>query len=161
MRNILPFFSVSRMPSLITIDNAIKLSQCLVQALWDNRSPLLQLPHIDEDILRNFTTRKRNIRSMLDFAMMADSDRRNMLRALSENEYDNVISVLMKMPVLELEVKSEVLDDEDACIITAGATVTVTVTLIRKSMADLVKNENIPSKDKGDVPDDENVEMKV
>lgn len=130
------------MPSLCTIENAMKLSQSLVQALWDHKSSLSQLPHIDEDVLRHFTTRKRNIRNMMDFARMADSERRSMLRSLSENEYDNVMSVLLKMPVLELDVKSEVLDDEDACVITAGAIVTVTVTLIRRSIADIINSEN-------------------
>ena len=146
------------MPSLCTIENAMKLSQSLVQALWDNKSSLLQLPHIDEDVLRHFTTRKRNIRSMMDFARMADSERRSMLRSLSENEYDNVISVVMKMPVLELDVKSEVLDDEDACVITAGAIVTVTATLIRRSIADIINSENASMNKDKETPE-ENVEV--
>ena len=46
------------MPRLSTVENIMKVSQMVVQALWDNKSSLLQLPHITEDQLRHFVTRK-------------------------------------------------------------------------------------------------------
>ena len=49
---------VSKMPRLTTVENIMKVSQMVVQALWDNKSSLLQLPHISEDQLRHFVTRK-------------------------------------------------------------------------------------------------------
>ena len=50
--------AVSKMPRLSTVENIMKVSQMVVQALWDNKSSLLQLPHISEDQLRHFVTRK-------------------------------------------------------------------------------------------------------
>ena len=38
--------------------------QMVIQGLWETKSPLLQLPHISEEMLRHFTTRKRNIRNI-------------------------------------------------------------------------------------------------
>ena len=50
--------AVTRMPRLDTIENLMKISQMLIQALWDNKSPMLQLPHISEDMLRHFNTKR-------------------------------------------------------------------------------------------------------
>ena len=36
----------------------MKLSPMIVQALWNTKSPLLQLPHITESHLRYFETKK-------------------------------------------------------------------------------------------------------
>ena len=43
---------ISRLPSLDTIEACMKLSPHIVQALWDSKNPLLQLPHVTEDSLR-------------------------------------------------------------------------------------------------------------
>lgn len=57
-------FDLVRMPPrLDTIENTMKLSQMMVQALWNNKSPLLQLPHIAEGHLRFFETKKVNKQS--------------------------------------------------------------------------------------------------
>ncbi|GFQ78927.1 translocation protein SEC63 homolog [Trichonephila clavata] len=133
---------ISRIPNLETVENAMKLSGSIVQALWENKSPLLQLPHITESMLRQFCSRKRNIRSIKQLASMKNDDRKNMLRNLTANEYADVMNVLAKMPLLDIEVKVEVEDDEDSCTITAGAFVTVTATLIRQDMSTLFDSGN-------------------
>ncbi len=46
------------MPSLDTIENVMRISPMLVQAVWDKQSPLLQLPHFAEDMLRFCVTKK-------------------------------------------------------------------------------------------------------
>ena len=61
---------IGRLPSLDTIENAMKLSPMVVQALWDKQSPLLQLPHLEEDQLRHFHSRKRNIKTLQQLAKM-------------------------------------------------------------------------------------------
>ncbi|RWS25690.1 translocation protein SEC63-like protein [Leptotrombidium deliense] len=128
---------VARTPHLDTLENAMKLSPLIVQALWDSKSSLLQLPHINEDILRHFTTKRRNVRNVNQLAYMKNDERRSMLRNLSDDQYEDIINVLGNLPLLDVEVKSEVLDDEDSGTITAGAIVTVTVTLKRKPMRTL------------------------
>ena len=61
---------IGRLPSLDTIENAMKLSPLVVQALWDKASPLMQLPHIEEDMLKHFHSRKRNIKTLQQLAKM-------------------------------------------------------------------------------------------
>ncbi|GFY67510.1 translocation protein SEC63 homolog [Trichonephila inaurata madagascariensis] len=133
---------ISRIPNLETVENAMKLSACIVQALWESKSPLLQLPHITENMLRQFCSRKRNIRSIKQLASMKNDERKSMLRNLTADEYANVMNVVGKMPHLNIEVKFEVEDDEDSCTITAGAFVTVTATLLREDMSSLFDSGN-------------------
>lgn len=52
------WFVVPHCPRLDTVEHIMKLSQMVVQALWDNKSPLLQLPHISEPMLRHFVTKR-------------------------------------------------------------------------------------------------------
>merc|ERR1711981_203042 len=59
---------IGRLPSLDTIENAMKLSPMVVQALWDKQSPLLQLPHIEEDMLKYFHSRRRNVKTLQQLA---------------------------------------------------------------------------------------------
>ncbi len=61
---------IGRLPSLDTIEYAMKLSPMVVQALWDKASPLLQLPHIEEDMLKHFHSRRRNIKTLEQLARM-------------------------------------------------------------------------------------------
>jgi translocation protein SEC63 len=138
--------SKNHCPSLETLEAAMKLSPLIVQALWDSKSPLLQLPHITEDNLRYFTTKKRNIRNISSFAQMRNEERRDMLRSLSNDQYEDILIVLGNMPLLDVETATEVLDDEESGNITAGAIVTVTVTLTRKPMSTLFDETELPVK---------------
>jgi hypothetical protein len=65
---------IGRLPSLDTIEHAMKLSPLVVQALWDKQSPLMQLPHIEEDMLKHFHSRKRNIKTLQQVAKMKVSN---------------------------------------------------------------------------------------
>ena len=65
---------IARLPSLDTIEATMKLSPMVVQALWDKASPLLQLPHIEEDMLKHFFSRKRNIKNLSQLAKMKVRD---------------------------------------------------------------------------------------
>ena len=61
---------VSQAPRLESMENMMKLSQMIIQALDEKSSPLLQLPYITPDMLRHFMTRKVsfflcNVRSIL------------------------------------------------------------------------------------------------
>ncbi|XP_064618130.1 translocation protein SEC63 homolog [Liolophura sinensis] len=133
---------LAHMPRLETAENCMKLSQMIIQGLEDKSSPLLQLPHITQDMLKHFCTRRRTIRSIREFVAMKSEDRRSLLRTLSDSEYQDVINVASDMPNVEMTVRSEVLDDEDSTI-TAGSIVTVTVTLKRQSMSELFDKEHI------------------
>uniref|UniRef100_H2MQ10 Translocation protein SEC63 homolog n=1 Tax=Oryzias latipes TaxID=8090 RepID=H2MQ10_ORYLA len=119
-------------PRLVTIENCMKLTQMTVQGLQESKSPLLQLPHFEEEHLRYCISKKYKVRTLQDLVSLKDSDRRSMLRFLGEEKYDEVMGVLGSFPSITMETKLQVLDDEDSHNITAGSIVTVTVTLTRK-----------------------------
>ncbi|MGH0131935.1 UNVERIFIED_CONTAM: hypothetical protein FKN15_015737 [Acipenser sinensis] len=128
-------------PRLVSIENCMKLSQMIVQGLQESKSPLLQLPHFEEEHLRYCVSKKYKVRSILDLVSLKDSDRRSMLRFLGEEKYDEVMAVLGSFPNITVDIKLQVLDDEDSHNITAGSIVTVTVTLTRKRMLDFFEKE--------------------
>ncbi|KAK1170368.1 hypothetical protein AOXY_G7191 [Acipenser oxyrinchus oxyrinchus] len=130
-----------RAPRLVSIENCMKLSQMIVQGLQESKSPLLQLPHFEEEHLRYCVSKKYKVRSIQDLVGLKDSDRRNMLRFLGEEKYEEVMAVLGSFPLITIDIKLQVLDDEDSNNITAGSLVTVTVTLTRKRMLDFFEKE--------------------
>ncbi|XP_039294066.1 translocation protein SEC63 homolog [Nilaparvata lugens] len=137
---------VPRLLNIETIENCMKLCPMIVQALWEFKSPLLQLPHITEDNLKYFLSKKRQIRSIQQFAQMKAEDRRNVLRNLSNEQYSDVMKVISKMPLIDFQVRSEVIDDEASTVYTAGAIVTVTVTLYRQNMGVLFGDDTVKEK---------------
>ena len=50
--------SVAVAPRLETLENLMKLHAMIVQAVWECKSPFLMLPHITQDHLRHFITKK-------------------------------------------------------------------------------------------------------
>ncbi|CAK9296706.1 unnamed protein product [Gordionus sp. m RMFG-2023] len=133
---------IQHSPRLETMENIMKTSQMIIQALWEFKSPLLQLPHIGEDLLKHCINKKYSIRTIKDLATMKDNDRRSLFSKLTDREYGDVIFILSKMPHVELEIVTKVMDDEDPTTITANSIVTVTVTLVRKDMSYMVDNQH-------------------
>ncbi|XP_018652708.1 DNAj-related [Schistosoma mansoni] len=122
---------------LATIENCMHLIPMLVQALTDNASPLLQLPHITQTQLRHMATKQRNIKSVRQLINLPDDKRRALLRSLSDEQYRDILTVSSSMPYLELSYRCEVLDeDEDDSSIWPFSMVTVTVVLKRKPLLD-------------------------
>lgn len=79
----------------------------VVQGLWEFKSPLMQLPHINDDNLKYFMSKKRQIKSLQQYAQMKTDERRSLLRSLSDEEYENVIKVLGKMPCIDFQITVE------------------------------------------------------
>ncbi|KAL0840491.1 hypothetical protein ABMA28_015733 [Loxostege sticticalis] len=144
---------IPRLPTIETIENCMKLSPMIVQALWEYKSPLLQLPYITEDHLKYFTNRKKHIKSLLQLAQLPGEDRRQVLRFLNDKQYDDLMKVLGNMPYIHFQVNTEVIDDENSTVVTAGAIVTVTVFLRRTNMKELFGDTTI--KEKEIIKDDE------
>lgn len=109
----------------------------IIQGLWEYKSPLLQLPHLNEDHLKYFVNKKRYIKSVQQFAKLSSEESRSLLRDLTPLEYENVIKVLGRMPLIDFNIRCEVVDDENSNVVTAGAIVTVTVNLVRRNMKEL------------------------
>ncbi|XP_072401272.1 translocation protein SEC63 homolog [Diabrotica undecimpunctata] len=133
---------IPKLPPIETIENCMKLSPMIVQGLWEFKSPLLQLPYINDDNLKYFMSKKRQIKTLQQYAQLKGEERRNLLRNLTDDQYENVMKVLGTMPYVDFQIQVEVMDDENPNEVTAGAIVTVTVTLIRKDMSILFGDES-------------------
>uniref|UniRef100_A0A914WFA9 J domain-containing protein n=1 Tax=Plectus sambesii TaxID=2011161 RepID=A0A914WFA9_9BILA len=127
---------LSRMPTMETVESTMRIMPMLIQALWDSRSPLLQLPHVSEDMLRHLVNKKRQIRTCSGLAAVENSERRMLLRGLNDDEYKDVLQVLNMMPRISMEFQVEVQGEDDKHEITAGSLVTLKVTLTRTSLLD-------------------------
>merc|ERR1719436_722473 len=125
---------IARLPSLETVEATMKCSSLVVQALWDKASPLLQLPHVEEDMLKHFYSKRRNIKSLKQLAMMGDEDRRSLLRTLTDDQYRDLVKVLASFPQLSVVITTEVVDDEEQHVVTAGSIITVTIGLERQGL---------------------------
>ncbi|KAH8365854.1 hypothetical protein KR093_006480 [Drosophila rubida] len=136
---------VPRLPSIETIENCMKMSPMIIQGLWEFKSPLLQLPHLTEDHLY-FMNKKRHVKNLQQFAQLKPEESRMLLKNLSDFEYENIMRVLGKMPLIDFSIRCEVIDDENTNVVTAGAIVTVTVTLERKDMRSLFGDTKAPEK---------------
>ncbi|KAH8858082.1 Translocation protein SEC63 like [Schistosoma japonicum] len=76
---------------LATIENCMHFIPMLVQALTDNASPLLQLPHITQTQLRHMATKQRNIKSIRQLVSLPEDKRRALLRSLSDEQYRDIL----------------------------------------------------------------------
>lgn len=85
----------------------MKLSPMIVQGLWEFKSPLLQLPYINDDNLKYFMSKKRHIKSLQQYAQLKGEERRNLLKSLTDDEYENVMKVLGKMPYIDFQTQVE------------------------------------------------------
>jgi translocation protein SEC63 len=128
---------VQRPPTLETLENLLKFPPMFVQALWPQNSSILQLPHIQDNNIP-FLRRKR-VFTCADLAALDEHRRRNLLNTLEENEYEDVIKVLQKMPKLEIETRIEVQGEDDKDQVTSGSLVTLKVTLKRTPLLDRAK----------------------
>jgi translocation protein SEC63 len=79
----------------------------IVQALWEIRSPMMQLPHITEDMQKYFMSKKRQISSIQQFCEMKDEDRRAILKSLTSDQYVDVMKVCASMPLIDFNVHVE------------------------------------------------------
>uniref|UniRef100_A0A182TPU5 J domain-containing protein n=1 Tax=Anopheles melas TaxID=34690 RepID=A0A182TPU5_9DIPT len=127
---------IQRLPSIETIENCMKLSPMVIQGLRESEHPLMQLPHMTKE-LRAQLARKYNTRNLQQLAQLKPDTRRAALRSLNDEQYHNAVKVLGQMPLIDFSMKCEVVDDENSNVVTAGAIVTVTVELVRRSMSDL------------------------
>lgn len=145
---------VPRLPSIETIENCMKLSPMIIQGLWEFKSPLFQLPHFTEEHL-HYLLKKKHIKNLQAFAQLKPEENRQFLKTLSDFEYNNVMKVLGKMPLIDFTIRCEVIDDENTNVVTAGAIVTVTVNLVRRNMKELFGDTTTPVKQeiKDDIQD--------
>jgi translocation protein SEC63 len=93
-------------------------------------------------MLRHFVTKKRNICDIKEFVKMKDADRRSILRNLTNDQYEDIMRVCARYPLIEMHVNPKIFDDEDEQVITAGAIVTVGVILKRQNFSVLFEKDD-------------------
>jgi len=130
---------IARLPSLDTVEATMRCSALIVQALWDKHSHFLQLPHLEDNMLRLF----KNVKTLKQLAQLKDAERRSMLKYLNDEEYKDLVKVLSMFPFLEMEVRTEVVDDEEQHVVTAGAIITVTISIERHSLAEYMTDSAV------------------
>lgn len=135
---------MKRAPHISTIDYTMKLSALLVQGIPDGKNPLFQLPYFTDRHL-SFLQRKK-IKSMKSLACLPESKRRDLLKSMSDPQYDELNQRLRLMPDVDLAVVCKVEDDEENGIITCGSLINVKVTMKRNilgSKMEQAENEGV------------------
>ena len=72
---------------------------CLVQAVWSDPQPLLQLPWVTSEMLRG----KKLPRNIPAFLELPEKERRSLLAALDDAQYDNLLAVARGTPQLVIQ----------------------------------------------------------
>ncbi|KAJ3330718.1 secretory subunit [Blyttiomyces sp. JEL0837] len=110
---------------LATAIAALDLKQMIVQAAFPQQGPLHQLPHMTPDVLKNFVTKKRQIRTIRELLEMDESERTSLLRSISDSQYKEVMSVAEQYPLMRVKKAKFAVLGEPA--ITPGSIVTLHV----------------------------------
>lgn len=79
----------------------------IIQGLWEFKSTFLQLPFVTDDHLRMFSTKKRHIKNLQQFAQLKPDESRHILKHLSDFEYEQVMRVLGRMPLIDFSIRCE------------------------------------------------------
>ena len=85
--------------------SVMELSQMAVQAMWNRDSPLKQIPHFTDDILRNCA--KRGVQSVPDILDMDDDSRTQLLASLDPQQTADVARVCNAYPDIDLSYHTE------------------------------------------------------
>jgi len=67
----------------------------------------MQLPHITEDMQKYFMSKKRQISTIQQFCEMKEDDRRGILKALGDDQFEDVMKVCGSMPLIDFKVHVE------------------------------------------------------
>lgn len=107
---------------------AMSLSQYIHQAVWSGDSELLQLPNVTPEVIKGINKgRRRRITDLAGLMELDEQERRNALRILSDQEYNQAINIAKQFPKLDVpNAFFKVLGEK---VITPGALVTFVMKL--------------------------------
>jgi translocation protein SEC63 len=127
---------------LQTASQCITLVQCLVQAVWEGHSSLLQLPYIDSAIVKHARGRKTPIRTVRQLVEMPEEDRRSLLRTLSDEQYGVLVKLAKTFPEVVLDSAKFVTLGQPHVIPGGLITVKLKIRLVRASEDTKPTNED-------------------
>ncbi|CAM0136749.1 unnamed protein product [Umbelopsis sp. WA50703] len=133
----------------------MNLSQSIVQAIYPEGAALLQLPYVNNNLLRQyFKSKKRNFSSVQAFLDAPEDQRKSLLKSLTDDQYLDCMEVAKSIPQLHtIKAEFRVAGDE---IVTTGAVMTFVLKLRNGLVVDIKPekaNGNAAQKEEDD--DDE------
>jgi translocation protein SEC63 len=138
---------------LETSMRCMEVSQMLVQACTQNDSVLLQLPHVNQDLLPALRSRKRQIRSVHQLVGLADEEKKSVLSELSADQAKELLQVADEHPFMDIpQAIFRTIGDP---VITPGSIVTFLVKLRARPTKQIVDMEKADQDDMEDALDDE------
>jgi len=102
---------------------AMELSQMITQGMWDKDSQLLQLPHVDADVVER--AKAKEVESVFDLMELEDADREHVLQ-MSNAQMSAVAATCNAYP--NIDMNFEVQEADDIC---SGDSVTIIAELER------------------------------
>jgi len=88
---------------LAPVRAVMETSQCLLQAIPIGGSPLLQLPGVDKNVLRDvrmFSQGKSAVTNIQDLLRLDSTQRRKALARLDDKQFQRAINIAKNIPVL-------------------------------------------------------------
>lgn len=80
----------------------MNLSQSIVQAIYPEGAALLQLPYVNNNLLRQyFKNKKRNFSSVQAFLDAPEDQRKSLLKSLTDDQYLDCMEVAKSIPQLK------------------------------------------------------------
>jgi len=81
----------------------MEMSQCLLQAIPFGGSPLLQLPGVTSEIVRNLRLRQKlQVKSIQDLLCLEDKEQRKALAGLDEEKFNQAMCIAKQIPMLSI-----------------------------------------------------------
>jgi pre-mRNA-splicing helicase BRR2 len=106
---------------------AMEISQMVVQGMWDKDSLLLQMPHVNQEIVQRFQSHSPPVESIFD-VLELDDDVRDRLFQLPQEKISDVAIFCNAYPNVELSYELDIENNQT----TSGDTVSVVVNLTRE-----------------------------
>ncbi|CAG8601661.1 18742_t:CDS:10 [Dentiscutata erythropus] len=88
---------------LQTSIRCMEVSQFLVQAMWFQDNPLIQLPYVTTEVFKIMKQRKKNIRSIVQLRKMKDDDIKNAIKLSNDSEYDILKNIANLYPIMQID----------------------------------------------------------
>jgi len=117
----------------LTAQSVLEFRRCLIQALDVKSSQLLQIPHFDEDTVRQCEKKKKNAVTSLEAFIRKDPEQRQGLVQLEPQHAADVEAFVSHVSDVDLQARIEV---EDEAEIVVGDVATVYVQLTRTNLRD-------------------------
>jgi len=127
---------------------SVELMQSISQALLIKEFPLQQLPHFTERDATQY--RSRRISSLVEFRQATEDKKKKVVSDLTEEEWKDIENVVTKFPIVKLDFKYEV-EDEDGIYENDFVTVTAKINRVEPEFFQVTKEvkKEQPKKQKG------------